>query len=63
MIINFFMAAAGSKEDLIKKYNLQNIDVLKVGHHGSRTISSKIFMKLIKPNDKKNLKKPVMKIT
>ena len=32
------------EEDLIEKYNLQNIDVLKVGHHGSRTSSSKEFI-------------------
>ena len=32
------------EEDLIKKYNLQDIDVLKVGHHGSRTSSSKEFI-------------------
>jgi competence protein ComEC len=37
------------EEDLIKKYNLQDIDVLKVGHHGSRTSSSKIFIDEINP--------------
>ena len=32
-----FMGDAGAEveEDLIEKYNLQDIDVLKVGHHGS----------------------------
>ena len=46
-----FMGDAGVKveEDLIEKYNLQNIDVLKVGHHGSNTISSKIFIDEINP--------------
>ena len=41
-----FMGDAGIEveEDLIKKYNLQDIDVLKVGHHGSKTSSSKIFI-------------------
>lgn len=41
-----FMGDAGLEveEDLIEKYNLQNIDVLKVGHHGSRTSSSKGFI-------------------
>ena len=29
------------EEDLIEKYNLKDIDVLKVGHHGSKTSSSK----------------------
>ena len=46
-----FMGDAGVEveEDLIKKYNLQDIDVLKVGHHGSKTSSSKIFIDEIKP--------------
>jgi len=29
------------KQNLIEKYNLQDIGVLKVGHHGSKTSSSK----------------------
>ena len=46
-----FMGDAGVEveEDLIEKYNLQDIDVLKVGHHGSNTSSSKIFINNIKP--------------
>ena len=46
-----FMGDAGIEveEDLIKKYNLQDIDVLKVGHHGSRTSSSKNFISEIDP--------------
>ena len=46
-----FMGDAGAEveEHLIEKYNLQNIDVLKVGHHGSRTSSSKNFIDEIKP--------------
>ena len=46
-----FMGDAGVEveEDLIKKYNLQDIDVLKVGHHGSKTSSSKIFIDKIEP--------------
>ena len=41
-----FMGDAGVEveQDLIEKYNLQNIDVLKVWHHGSRTSSSKEFI-------------------
>ena len=41
-----FMGDAGIEveEDLIKKYNLQDIDVLKVGHHGSKTSSNKAFI-------------------
>ena len=37
------------EEDLLKKYNLTNIDVLKVGHHGSKTSSSKKFINKTNP--------------
>ena len=37
------------EEDLIEIYNFQDIDVLKVGHHGSRTSSSKSFIDEINP--------------
>ena len=46
-----FMGDAGVEveEDLIEKYNLQDIDVLKVGHHGSKTSSGKNFINEINP--------------
>ena len=46
-----FMGDTGVEveEDLIEKYNLQDIDVLKVGHHGSRTSSSEEFINEINP--------------
>ena len=46
-----FMGDAGMEveEDLIEKYNIENIDVLKVGHHGSRTSSGKSFIDEINP--------------
>ena len=46
-----FMGDAGveKEKDILEKYNLSNIDVLKVGHHGSKTSSSKEFIKEIKP--------------
>ena len=46
-----FMGDAGLEveEDLIEKYNLQDIDVLKVGHHGSKTSSSEEFIDNITP--------------
>lgn len=46
-----FMGDAGEKaeEDLINKYNLENITVLKVGHHGSKTSSSKNFIDYVNP--------------
>ena len=34
---------------LLKKYHLPLIDVLKVGHHGSKTSSSKHFLEIIQP--------------
>ena len=42
-------AGVGVEEDLIEKYNLQDIDVLKVGHHGSKTSSGKEFINEINP--------------
>ena len=46
-----FMGDAGvdKEKDIIDKYNLPNIDVLKVGHHGSKTSSSKDFINEINP--------------
>lgn len=46
-----FMGNAGVEveEELIKKYDLRDIDVLKVGHYGSKTSSSKIFIDEIHP--------------
>ena len=37
------------EEELIKTYNLNNIDILKVGHHGSETSSSEDFINKINP--------------
>ena len=37
------------EEYLIERYNLTDIDVLKVGHHGSKTSSSKSFVDEINP--------------
>ena len=46
-----FMGDAGveKEKDILEKYNISNIDVLKVGHHGSKTSSSKEFIDEIKP--------------
>ena len=35
--------------DIIDKYNIKDIDILKVGHHGSDTSSSREFINTIKP--------------
>ena len=42
-------AGIEKEKDILDKYNLANIDVLKVGHHGSKTSSSKEFIDEIKP--------------
>ena len=46
-----FMGDAGvdKEKDILEKYNMSNIDVLKVGHHGSTTSSSKKFIDEINP--------------
>ena len=46
-----FMGDAGidKEKDILDKYNLSNVDVLKVGHHGSKTSSSKEFINVINP--------------
>ena len=46
-----FMGDAGiqKEKDILEKYNLKNLDFLKVGHHGSKTSSSKSFMDEISP--------------
>ncbi len=46
-----FMGDASIKveNDLIDEYDLKNIDILKVGHHGSDTSTSKEFVNKINP--------------
>lgn len=46
-----FMGDAGieKEKDILEKYNQNNIDVLKVGHHGSKTSSCKNFIDEINP--------------
>ena len=41
-----FMGDAGiqKEKDILEKYNISDIDVLKVGHHGSRTSSGEDFI-------------------
>ena len=38
-----------TEKEILNKYNLPDIDVLKVGHHGSKTSSGKEFIDKIKP--------------
>ena len=46
-----FMGDASTvvEQDLLSKYNLKDIDFLKIGHHGSKTSSSKEFITKINP--------------
>ena len=46
-----FMGDAGveKEKDILNKYNITSIDILKIGHHGSKTSSSKSFINKIKP--------------
>ena len=42
-------ASTTTEHEILNKYNLQDIDVLKVGHHGSKTSSNKSFIDEINP--------------
>ena len=46
-----FMGDAGidKEKDILEKYDISDVDVLKVGHHGSKTSSSKDFINEINP--------------
>lgn len=42
-------ASVKTETDLLKKYNISNVDVLKIGHHGSDTSSGKTFIDATAP--------------
>ena len=42
-------ASVTTEKEILDKYNLLDIDVLKVGHHGSRTSSGKEFIDEVNP--------------
>ena len=42
-------ASITPEKDVLDKYNISNIDVLKVGHHGSKTSSSESFINEMNP--------------
>lgn len=44
-------ASTTTEKEMLNKYNLFNIDVLKVGHHGSKTSSGKEFISMINPKN------------
>ena len=37
------------EKEILKEYNLPDIDVLKIGHHGSKTSSDREFINEINP--------------
>ena len=42
-------ASTEREKDILEKYNLKDVDFLKVGHHGSNTSSSEEFINSINP--------------
>ena len=42
-------ASVTTEKEIMNKYNLQDVDILKVGHHGSKTSSSKEFINEVNP--------------
>ena len=42
-------ASTSTEKEILNKYNLSDVDVLKVGHHGSKTSSGKEFINEINP--------------
>ena len=48
-IISFGDASFKVEEDIINKYYLSDIDILKVSHHGSKTSSSREYIDVINP--------------
>ena len=42
-------AGVEKEKDVLDKYNISNIDILKVGHHGSKTSSSENFIDKMNP--------------
>ena len=46
-----FMGDAGvdKEKDILEKYTISDVDILKVGHHGSKTSSGKEFIDEINP--------------
>lgn len=48
-----FMGDASTirEKDILEKYNLSNIDFIKIGHHGSNTSSSEKFINSINPKN------------
>ena len=48
-IISFGDATKEAENDIIKKYDLSNTDIIKLSHHGSKTSSSYEYLKEVNP--------------
>lgn len=48
-ILSFGDATKEAENDVVSKYNLNDVDILKLSHHGSKTSSSEYFLSKIKP--------------
>ena len=48
-ILSFGDASSKVEKDIIDRYSLNNVDIYKVCHHGSKTSSSKEFIDVINP--------------
>ena len=42
-------ASIEKEKDILNEYSIENIDFLKIGHHGSDTSSSKEFIDIMNP--------------
>ncbi|MEG2848230.1 MAG: DNA internalization-related competence protein ComEC/Rec2, partial [Bacilli bacterium] len=42
-------ASKNNEKYILKEYNLPNMDILKIGHHGSKNSTSKQLLKKVKP--------------
>lgn len=42
-------ASCKTEKNILKEYHLEQVDILKVGHHGSKTSSCEEFLDVIKP--------------
>ncbi len=49
-VLSFGDATREVENDIVKKYELSNVDILKLSHHGSKTSSSEYFLTKVKPN-------------
>lgn len=49
-ILSLGDATKEAEEDLIKKYNIKDVSIAKISHHGSKTSSSEEYLTRINPN-------------